>query len=70
MVFDSQVLEYLKIMRSKVEKIELIVFRHEKNLFHKSALEAKIMDYVDECTTYMSAPVLSTLRDRNTQKVE
>lgn len=62
MVFDSQVLEYLKIMRSKVENIELIVFRHEKNLFHKSALEAKIMDYVDECTTYMSAPVLSTLQ--------
>ena len=36
MVFDSQVLEYLKIMRDKVEHIELVVFRHEKNLFHRA----------------------------------
>lgn len=62
MVFDSQVLEYLKKMRSKVERIELIVFRHQKNLFRKSELESKILNYVDECTTYMSAPVLSTFQ--------
>lgn len=62
MVFDSQVLEYLKKLRSKVDQIELIVFRHEKNLFRKAALESKILSYVDECTTYMSAPVISTLQ--------
>lgn len=62
MVFDSQVLEYLKKMRSKVEYIELIVFRHETNLLHKSILEEKILNYVDECTTYISAPVLSALQ--------
>lgn len=59
MVFDSQVLEYLKIMRDKVEHIELVVFRHEKNLFHKAELEKKILKYVDECTTFASLPVLT-----------
>lgn len=62
MVFDSQVLEYLQKMRKKVEHIELIVFRHEQNLFRKSTLEKKILNYVDECTTYASAPVVSTLQ--------
>lgn len=59
MVFDSQVLEYLKIMRDKVEHIELVVFRHEKNMFHKAELEKKILEYVDECTTFASLPVLA-----------
>lgn len=59
MVFDSQVLEYLKVMRDKVECIELVIFRHEKNLFHKSELEKKILEYVDECVTFASFPVIT-----------
>lgn len=59
MVFDSQVLEYLMKMRNKVERIELVVFRHEKNLFRRKALEKKILGYVDECITFASAPVVA-----------
>lgn len=62
MVFESQVLEYLKKMRYKVEHVELIVFRHERNMFQKKKLENRILEYVDECATFASLPVVSTFQ--------
>lgn len=62
MVFDSQVLEYLRKMRNKVDRVELVVFRHEQNLFQKTEVEKKILGYVDECHTFASVPVLTTLQ--------
>lgn len=58
MVFDSQVLEYLENLDQKVDFVELIVFRHEKNLFKKNNIETKIRQYVKSCKTFSSLPVL------------
>jgi len=61
MVFDSQVLLFLKEMktRNEIDGIELIVFRHNPNLTKKKAVEDKIHMFVDECKTFASFPVLS-----------
>lgn len=64
MVFDSQVLEYLQNLKTKasIDDIELIVFRHEKNLLKKEEVEKKIHKFVDKCKTFWSFPVLSMLQ--------
>ena len=64
MVFDSQVLEYLNKLAScnEIEDINLVVFRHDKNLFRKEAVEKKIKKYVSHTKTFASFPVLSMLQ--------
>lgn len=61
MVFDSQVLEYLYKMasRKEIEDINLVVFRHESNLFKKEEVEKKIRNFVPNTMTFASLPVLS-----------
>lgn len=59
LVFDSQVLEYLRNLEHTVPARELIVFRHEQNLFKKQQVEAKLLNYVPKCRTFASLPVLS-----------
>ena len=61
MVYESQVLEYLRSMKEKklFESIELIVFRHEQNLRKKEEVEARIYKYIDKTMTFWSFPVLS-----------
>lgn len=60
MVYESQVLEYLRSMKEKglFESIELIVFRHEQNLTKKEAVEDRIHKYIDKAMTFWSFPVL------------
>lgn len=61
MVYESQVLEYLRSMKEKnlFDKIELIVFRHEENLNKKRQVEERIHKYVDDAFSLWSFPVLS-----------
>ena len=66
MVYTSQVLEYLKLLKEKpnVGEIGLVVFRHEKNMFKKKDVEARAIKYVDWVESFASMPVLSTLQLR------
>lgn len=61
MVYESQVLEYLRSMKEKklFESIELIVFRHEQNLRKREEVEERIYKYIDKTMTFWSFPVLS-----------
>lgn len=61
MVFDSQVLEYLKKLRehSDVEEVSLVLFRHEDNLFKRKEVEYKIRKFVDSYVSFPSLPVLT-----------
>lgn len=60
MVYESQVLEYLRAMKEKhlFDTIELIVFRHEKNLNKKEEVEARINRYINKSMSFWSFPVL------------
>ncbi len=64
MVFDSQVLQYLKALRNQpeIEEIELVVFRHEENIRKKEAVETKILQFVSSTKTFISFPVLSKMQ--------
>lgn len=66
MVYASQVLEYLQQLKEKpsVDKIGLVVFRHEKNLFKKKEVEKRALQYVDWIKSFSSMPVLTTLQLR------
>lgn len=66
MVYTSQVLEYLKLLKEKpnVGEIGLVIFRHEKNMFKKKDVEARAIKYVDWVESFASMPVLSTLQLR------
>lgn len=66
MVYASQVLEYLQQLKEKpsVDKIGLVVFRHEKNLFKKNEVEERALQYVDWIKSFSSMPVLTTLQLR------
>lgn len=66
MVYASQVLEYLQQLKKKpsVDKIGLVVFRHEKNLFKKKEVEKRALQYVDWIKSFSSMPVLTTLQLR------
>ncbi len=73
MVFDSQVLQYLKAMREQpeIEEIELVVFRHEENIRKKDAVENKIKQFVPLTKTFISFPVLSkTQLDINASRLK
>jgi len=61
MVYESQVLEYLRALKEKklFDSIELVVFRHEQNLWKKDAVEARIHKYIDNCMTFPSLPLTS-----------
>lgn len=61
MVFESQVLQYLKALKKQpeIEEIELVVFRHEENIRKKDAVEVKIKQFVSSTKTFASLPVLS-----------
>lgn len=61
MVFDSQVLQYLKAMKAhpEIDEIELIVFRHEENINKKDEVESKIKQFVNSTKTFISFPILS-----------
>lgn len=59
MVFNSQVLEYLKLMKHN-KNTSLIVFRNHVNFFKKNEVESKISKYVDDYVTFPSLPPLST----------
>ena len=61
MVYESQVLEYLRTMEEKklFDSIELIVFRHEQNLMKKTEVEERIHRYIEKAMTFWSFPVLS-----------
>ena len=62
MVFQSQVLEYLQLLKlnKKVSSVELILFCHEENLKKRKEVEKKISCYVDEYKTFLTiAPPLS-----------
>ena len=72
MVYESQVLEYLRAMKAKnlFETIELIVFRHEQNLTKRDVVEARIHKYIDCCVSFWSFPVLSVLQlDANASRL-
>ena len=58
MVFNSQVLEYLNIMK-KEHEVSLMVFRNHVNFFKKTKVENKISKYVDNYVTLPSLPPLS-----------
>lgn len=60
MVYESQVLEYLRSMKEKqlFDSIELVVFRHEQNLNKKDEVEARIHKYIDNAETFWSFPVM------------
>lgn len=64
MVYESQVLEYLRAMKKKklFDSIELIVFRHEQNLMRKKEVEERIHHYVDKAETFWSFPVLNMVQ--------
>jgi hypothetical protein len=64
MVYESQVLEYLRAMKEKYlfDSIELIVFRHEQNLTKKDEVEERIHRYIDKAMTFWSFPVISILQ--------
>lgn len=66
MVYTSQVLEYLEQLKEKpsVDKIGLVVFRHEKNLLKKNKVEERALQYVDWVESFSSMPVLTTLQLR------
>ncbi len=55
MVFHSQVLEYLQVLKNNpdIEQTELIVFRKSK----KEPLEQRIHKYVDHCKTFASGRI-------------
>ena len=60
MVYESQVLEYLRAMKEKqlFDSIELVVFRHEQNLNKKDEVEKRIHKYIDNAATFWSFPVI------------
>lgn len=64
MVYESQVLEYLRAMKEKklFDSIELILFRHEQNLLKKTEVEERIHQYIDKTMTFWSFPVLNMLQ--------
>ena len=64
MVYESQVLEYLRAMKEKqlFDSIELVVFRHEQNLNKKIEVEARIHQYIDKAASFWSFPVLCMLQ--------
>lgn len=73
MVYESQVLEYLRAMKEKnlFDSIELIVFRHEQNLMKKSEVEERIHRYIDKTMTFWSLPVLNmTQLDTNASRLK
>lgn len=57
-VFSSQVLKYLKKLKEKGYQVDLILFRHQKNLINKTNLEKKLNHYVSNCITIPSLPPL------------
>lgn len=59
MVYKSQVLDYLKLLqKNKFLKIELIVFRHHKNLLNKEKVEKDISNYISSYKTFSTFPLL------------
>lgn len=65
LVYVSQVLEYLQHLKNHfdvIEDIELIVFRHEENLFKRVDVEDRIHRYIDKCKTFWTMPVLTLLQ--------
>ena len=64
MVFQSQVLEYLQELKERnvFEEIELVVFRHEKNICNKKKVEDRVLKFVDKCVTFATFPVLSMIQ--------
>lgn len=56
MVFDSQVLEYLKLLQENYE-VELILFRNHKTFFKKAEVEERISRYIKNYTTLASIPL-------------
>ena len=65
MVFDSQVLEYLKKLKTNpnIENIKLVLFRHQDNLTCKKDVEKKILNYIDDYVTFATlAPPLTMLQ--------
>lgn len=64
MVYESQVLEYLRAMEEKklFDSIELIVFRHEQNLMKKTEVEERIYRYISKAMTFWSFPVLNMVQ--------
>ena len=64
MVFQSQVLEYLQELKGRkiFEEIELVVFRHEKNICNKKKVEDRVLKFVDKCVTFATFPVLSMIQ--------
>ncbi|WP_295754427.1 hypothetical protein [uncultured Holdemanella sp.] len=65
MVFDSQVLEYLKKLKTNpnIEHVKLVLFRHQDNLTCKKDVEKKILNYIDDYVTFATlAPPLTMLQ--------
>ncbi|WP_276691380.1 hypothetical protein [Acidaminococcus massiliensis] len=64
MVYESQVLEYLRAYESKniFDSIELLLFRHEKNLTKGKESENRIKQYIKKGHTFWSFPVLSMIQ--------
>lgn len=64
MVYESQVLEYLKALKEKhlFSEIELIVFRHEKNLSKKKLVETRALKYIDHCKSFATLPIMSMIQ--------
>lgn len=61
LVYESQVLEYLQSLKQKhlFDTIELIVFRHEKNLNKREEVETRILNYLDDCYSIWTLPIVS-----------
>lgn len=61
MVFDSQVLEYLKLLEKK-HKVKLILFRNYTNLLKKNKVESKVSKFVKDYITFSTFPLVSKLQ--------
>lgn len=61
MVFNSQVLEYLKLL-DKDYKVKLVVFRNYTNLFKKKIVEDKVSQYVNDFNTFFTFPLFSKIQ--------
>lgn len=61
MVFDSQVLEYLRILDRKHE-VKLVVFRNYVNLFKKKEVENKISKFLGDYITFSTLPLISKIQ--------
>ena len=59
-VFESQVLEYVQNLKKIYTdlEVEIILFRHEENMFRKKNVENKILKYADKCKTFWSLPLI------------